>query len=320
MNIEQFRTEQIEPLRQASFSRPHPNFFIVGGMRCGTTSLWAYLRQHPQIYMPQHKEPIFFCLSHSSRANIRDVKTYLNLFSGVTTEKAIGEASAAYLTSPESAELIHATYPDAKIIISLRSPVEQTFSVYQWMIREGWEWIAPFEKALLAEQERWHDEQFKNDSDYYYVYFYSRFALYSEQIDRYFQLFPRRQVKIILFDDLKKKPIQTVQDLYAFLEVDPHFVPQIEIQNKAQIPFWVRGHYFFKKRMPALLKRYHIPKPIRKWLTQQAIAMNLSLGRFRDCTLHPATRRELLHRYQNDIRKTSQLIERNLDMWLKEDV
>lgn len=316
IDLEQFRSQQIEPLQKISKIQPHPNFFIVGGMRCGTTSLWAYLRQHPDIYMPLHKEPIFFCLSHHSPKNVRDYQAYLRLFADVAKECAIGEASAAYLTSPESAELIHAAYPDAKIIISLRNPVEQVFSVYQWMIREGWEWISPFEKALEIEQERWKDQNFRENSDYYYVYLYSRFALYSDQLKRYFDLFPQQQIKVILFDDLKKRPIQIVQELYKFLEVEPDFVPQAEIHNKMQSPLWVQGHYFFKKRMSALLKQYRIPKPIRRWFKQRIIALNLALGNFRSLKLNPATRRYLLDCYRDDIRKTSQIIGRDLNIWL----
>lgn len=295
----------------------HPNFFIVGGMRCGTTSLWSYLRQHPEIYMPQFKEPIFFCTSHKSKQCIRDYKAYLDLFSSVTNQKAVGEASAAYLTSPESAELIYSAYPDAKIIISLRNPVEQAFSVYQWMIREGWEWITPFEKALRAEEGRWKDEKFKQTVEYSQVYFYSRIALHSEQISRYLDLFPRENIKVILFDDLKNNPVETVQNIYKFLDVDPSFLPNIEIHNKSRMPLWGKGQFFFKKNMPILIEKYRIPSFFKKILKQYAVEINLSLGSYRSCNLKLETRCKLLQIYRNDIYKTSQLIEKDTSNWLR---
>ena len=90
MNIEQFRTEQIEPLRQASLSRPHPNFFIVGAAKSGTTSLWAYLKQHPEIAVPsehKYKEPSFFSAHYRFRP---DIETYLG-FEGALGDGTAGE-------------------------------------------------------------------------------------------------------------------------------------------------------------------------------------------------------------------------------------
>ena len=78
-----------------------PNFFIVGAAKAGTTSLWRYLLQHPDIFMPSdilYKEPAYF----SDIKGIRNLHEYAALFSAANTEKMIGEASTAYLTSPES--------------------------------------------------------------------------------------------------------------------------------------------------------------------------------------------------------------------------
>ncbi|GAK49454.1 sulfotransferase [Candidatus Moduliflexus flocculans] len=279
--------------------------------------MWEYLKQHPQIAMPddfKYKEPSFFSLHYRFRLKASD---YLNLFAGAEGKMAIGEASHAYLSSPESAELIHDIYPDAKIIIILRNPVDRAFSLYQWMFREGYEWLFPFEKALAAEEERLNDKQFEyQNPQYYYNYLYYYSGLYSEQILRYLTRFPKEQMRILLFEDLKYRPLQIVQELYEFLGVDLNFTPVMEIHNKAQMPLWGQGQYFLKQRLPKLLKRYHVPMSLRKWLTQQAVAMNLSLGNFRSLKLNPATRRYLLDCYRDDIRKTSQVIGRNLDMWL----
>jgi len=317
INLEQFRIQQIDPLKKASLSQPHPNFFIVGAGKAGTTSLWEYLKQHPQIAMPaelRHKEPCFFSAHYPYRPNL---ETYLGLFADAAGKKAIGESSHAHLTSPESAEFIKMTYPDAKIIIILRNPVERAFSLYQWMLRDGYEWLYPFEKALSAEDKRLKDEHFEYHAPhYYYNYLYYHSGLYSEQVLRYTERFPKEQIKILLFDDLKSDAIRLIQELYRFLEVDPYFIPQLKIHNKAQTPLFVSKQYFFRTRMPILLKQCYVPKPIRKWLTQSIIAMNISLGKYRSLKLNPATRHDLLNRYQDDIDKTSQLIERNLDMWL----
>lgn len=300
----------IKKIREFSLSYSHPNFFIVGGMRCGTTSLWSYLRQHPEIYMPQFKEPIFFCTSHKSKQCIRDYRAYLDLFSSVTTQKAVGEASAAYLTSPESAELIYSAYPDAKIIISLRNPVEQVFSVYQWMIREGWEWLSPFEKALNAEQGRIANNSFAESVLYKYVYFYSQFALYSEQIDRYFSFFSKNKVKIILFDDLKSDPIATIKSIYDFLGVNSSFVPEIKILNESIAPFSIYGQFILKNNV------FFSSSVIRKKIKKILVRINLLLGKYRKNELKNSTKLKLLELYGEDIEKTGSIINRDLSAWL----
>ena len=114
-----------------------PNFFIVGAARCGTTSLWEYLRQHPDIYMPpviEQKEPAFFCDLYG----VEHWDFYLTLFEAGRGKKRIGEASTPYLSSPESAGQIHSVLPLAKIIITLRNPVVRAYSLYKWMHANGY--------------------------------------------------------------------------------------------------------------------------------------------------------------------------------------
>ena len=109
-----------------------PNFFIVGAPKAGTTSLHEYLSNIPGIFMSAEKEPNYFSMTVISKddqsANpIRDKKKYLELFKNAKDEKIIGESSPNYLSDPEAPNLIHQVSPDAKILISLRDPVEQAF-------------------------------------------------------------------------------------------------------------------------------------------------------------------------------------------------
>src|SRR5260370_23408084 len=102
---------------------PAPNFFIVGAAKSGTTSLWQYLKQHPDIFMPADitlKEPSYYCDTYG----VESYAAYLALFfKDATTQKRIGEASTPYLTSPESARKIYNGVPDSRIIMMLRNPV-----------------------------------------------------------------------------------------------------------------------------------------------------------------------------------------------------
>ncbi len=122
---------------------PTPNFFVIGAARSGTTSLYHYLKQHPQIYISPVKEPRFFAFkgvadnldsyyepsgSDIVKESITSFEAYCALFQGVSCEKAIGEASPLYLWSSKACENIHQTIPDAKLIAILRDPVERAFS------------------------------------------------------------------------------------------------------------------------------------------------------------------------------------------------
>ena len=290
----------------------HPNFFIVGAGKSGTTSLWVYLTQHPEVYMhPTIKEPSFFC----NLCGCCDYNTYLRLFADVQDEKAIGEASHAYLTSPESAAWIQKVYPEAKIIIILRNPIDRAYSLYNWMIREGYEWIYPFEKALIAEKDRIADEYFKyNNPHYFYNYLYFNSGLYAEQINRYLKLFPRKQILVMLFEDLKTNPVGTTQQVYKFLGVDSDFIPKIEIHNSSRTPISVPAQYFIKQKLFKHLGTSRLPIVSR--IEKGVLNTNLFFGRNLGNILSSDTRRNVLELYRQNIIMTASIIERDLSHWL----
>ncbi|MDY6786070.1 MAG: sulfotransferase [Cyanobacteriota bacterium] len=297
-------------------STKHPNFFIVGAAKAGTTSLWMYLKQHPEIFMHPYielKEPAFFC----HLRGFKDFATYLHLFADAKEEKAIGEASTAYLTSPESAVWIKTVYPDAKIIIILRNPVERAFSLYNWMVCEGHEWVHPFEKALVREKDRMNDFDFKYDNpvQYYYNYLYFHSGLYSEQVKRYIDIFPKEQIHIILTKELKREPVKTIQELYKFLGVNCNFVPEIKIHNKGKFPLSIKFQFFIRQKLLDYLNQFRIPSALRIW--RYSFKTNIFFGKIRQITLAPETRSTLKQGYKDDILKTSDLIEKELDEWLK---
>lgn len=209
-----------------------PDFFICGAARSGTTSMWEYLRQHPDIFMPTvfgWKEPSFYCDLYG----VKDRAFYLSLFAEAGNKKMVGEASTPYLSFPESAGRIHAELPHARIIIILRNPIERAYSMYKWMCENGYEKIPTFAAALEAEdRERHGNESFmRNNGQYYWNFLYFRSGLYHDQVKRYLDAFGAGQVKIFLFEDMTHDPGRTVRETYEFLTVDPEFVPAIEIHN-----------------------------------------------------------------------------------------
>jgi hypothetical protein len=217
-------------------SKPHtankPNFFILGAGKSGTTSLYYYLQQHPDIFLSSIKETCFF------NENFQIVKNpikYFELYDDVCNEKIIGEASHVYFSNPSTAKVLHALFPNAKFIVILRNPADRAYSLYHHMRRYGFEKINNFGKALLAEEIRFKSKKFKeNCPHYFYNYMYFRSGLYGEQIDRYFKLYPRDQFYIIKFEDFINDSLSFLKKIFAFLGVDQHFSPTIEIHNEGK--------------------------------------------------------------------------------------
>jgi hypothetical protein len=304
-----------------------PTFFMVGAARAGTTSMYDYLRAHPQIYMPPTsagvagKEPSFFCdLVPPWATKFRDIDSYLSLYAKGRGFAAVGDGSTNYLVAPESAGRIRERYPHAKILMILRDPVARAHSLYRYIAAWGFEDAPTFEKGLAREASRLGNERFiKEWQLLYHAFLYYHSGLYADQVGRYLEAFPREQVHIVLFDDMKKDLLGTIQGVYRFLGVDPSFEPDLDARNASNFPLSVKFQAFVSRRWNGspLFPR----GPIRgrdKTHYPIALAINGLLGAYRKERLHPETRRALTARFAPDIARTAALIGRNLDHWVKE--
>ncbi len=206
-----------------------PNFFIVGAANSGTTSLYGYLKQHPDVFLPALKEPHYFAQLTPSREQrylrtiIRDESSYLRLFHRAQAYKAIGEASPSYLWEPEAPYRIRRAIPDAKIIILLRDPVERAYSHYLMDVREGLQDLA-FREALHRD---WH----QNKKGWSVSHLYVELGLYASQVRRYLEVFGPEQVLILMFEELTKSALNgksVVVDVLRFLDLDVAPLPDID--------------------------------------------------------------------------------------------
>jgi hypothetical protein len=220
-----------------------PNFIVIGAMKSGTTSLFNYLRAHPQVYMSPSKEVDFFAGQDNWA---RGLDWYRRQFDGAGSDAiAVGEASTSYSKYPEYQgvpERIFATLPDVRLIYLVRDPVERIRSHYQHRSLAGTE-RRPLEDAVLDDP-RYVD--------------CSRYAL---QIERYMRVFPRERLLIASCEDLRFRRAATVRRIYAFLDVDHRFVPaEIDREfyrtvERAEYPpfvWWLRRTM---KRYPLVGKR-----------------------------------------------------------------
>lgn len=295
---------------------PIPNFLVLGAQKAGTTSLYFYLSQHPDIYMSPVKEPHFFTFGDGNtnytdpdfdpQRLVTTFDVYKALFEKVENEKAVGEASPSYLYNPRAPHQIKTYIPQAKMIAILRNPVERAFSNYMHCRRDGREPHAVFAEALEAEesriQEGWSD-----------LWHYKRQGFYFEQISRYLGLFDAAQLKIFLYEDLKTKPQSMLREIFGFLEVDDSFAPNVSSRhNVSGVP-----------RNALALGVVKAVKPFNR-LAKRFVPRSIS-SRVRELILErPAismeTRQQLEALYREDIMQLEELLGRDLKHWFQTSI
>lgn len=204
---------------------PAPHFLIIGAQKAGTSSLYNILCQHPQICAAQRKEVHFFDQHYGEG---RD--WYHRQLGAPDAGQLTGEASPFYLAHPLAAQRIHAENPDTKLLILLREPAARAYSHYQHQRRRQVETL-DFCAALACEEQRtakhWlalaRGELLRTSNAQ--MFSYRRRGYYAEQLQRYFQLFPRSQLWIESSEVFFQDPLATSQRCFEFLDIDPSFIP-----------------------------------------------------------------------------------------------
>ena len=239
-----------------------PNLFVVGGGRCGTTSLWWYLSQHPDVFMCDPKEPHYF--SGARPSFIPYVKTeeeYLALFAG-RNEPVLGEASPTYLANPDSAQRIDAVSPDARFVAVIRHPIERAHSAYWHRIRYGLEtrsFLEAVREELTTKSHR---------------YGYVGAGRYSPGVRRYLELAPDRTL-VFVFEELFADPRAGMREIFEFLAVDPTVADRLSLDrlNAFSVPRGAAAGRLYRSRRVRSLARRFVPR------RHHARAERLALGR-----------------------------------------
>jgi hypothetical protein len=201
-----------------------PNLFVIGAGRSGTTSLWHYLGQHPDVFMSPKKEPWFFARPRG-RPFVSDAREYLNLFADAHSERYRGEASVSYLWARDAPFAIARASPGAKIVVSLRDPVQRAYSAYLFAVRHGLE-RRSFVEAL--EEEPGPEEEVEQATA---PHRYAGIGFYARHLERYLRLFPG-QVHALFFEELAAAPRREMERLFRFLGVDPGLAERLDVEPR----------------------------------------------------------------------------------------
>jgi hypothetical protein len=289
-----------------------PNFIVIGAAKAGTTALYWYLAEHPSVFMSPIKETNYFAYGLDPKGQllygdpevhrfpVKSLLEYQKLFDGAGNAKVVGEASPIYLEAPQAAGRIKALIPAARLICGIRQPVDRAYSDYQMYLRRRGRRLDPARDLTPASVWARPSSHWMQIGHYY------------ESLKRYFDLFPRNQIHVFLFDDLQRHPLRVVQDVYRFLNVDAEFSPDFNApHNIGGMPeSRLLENVLTSRSIRSTVGRW-IPKPIANWVRR------VRMKNMRKAPSLPAElRRELTLPFHEDIARTADLIGRSLGHWL----
>jgi hypothetical protein len=286
-----------------------PNFFIVGSRKCATTSLYFYLKEIPGVYMSPVKELYYFA-PHALQNNvidvIRDKKEYHRLFKDAKGHIAIGEATNIYLWDPEAPKLIHQTVPHARIIISLRDPIERAYSQYLQRMKYSGRKTSFYDD--LMQDYKTHEKVFGKSV------LYVELGMYYEQVKRYFDIFGRHQVKVIIFEEFIQDPVKYVNEVLAFLgvnhrvtEITGHYNP--DSVPRSPLAVWTFG--FFRWIRTKNIRFYKVLSLLPDSIVESA-PEKILFKRTQKPKIDPKAVEFLREIYYDDVLKLQSLLGRSL--------
>lgn len=302
----------------AAFSS-RPTFLLLGAAKCGTTSLYHYLGQHPEVLFSEPKEPVFFEAEYERGLDYY-WRTYFNHWAG---ESAVGEARVYNLFLPFVPHRVHTLLPDARLLAILRNPVDRAFSLWWHRVAVGRE-SRSFEDALeenrrrLERGHRFEGEEGAKDwlrtlslkTGGTRIGTYLDGGCYAEQLERYLELFRPEQLRVVLIEDLQADAQKLCNDLWSFIGVTPQSLSDSTPYNPARR----------RRRRPAQ-RRLHswatslrlsvwTPAPVRRRLRELLAGRPASRP-----GMDPETRRQLVEFFRRPNERLTRLLGRNLSHW-----
>jgi hypothetical protein len=270
-----------------------PNFLVIGTRKGGTTSLYRYLLDHPQIFMSGDKEPLFFSSNWD-----RGLDWYERFFDKAKQAVAIGESSTEYTAYPEVsgvANRIAKLLPEVRLVYLVRHPIERMLSEYHYHMVRGAERDPSADQALLT------------DSTYCNV---SRYAM---QIEQYLEYFSREQLLILRSEDLKRDRARTLKRVYEFLEVDSSYQPA-HLEQEFQTTAGLRSRRAVDhalRKIPGYGRMASVtPRPLVRFKNRLTTRKARPQPR-----LSESARREIEDRLRDDVRRLRRHIGDDFDAW-----
>jgi hypothetical protein len=294
-----------------------PNLFIIGAAKAGTTALYDYLTQHPQVFLSRVKEPMFF-----SRDEIfaRGLDWYEDAyFEGAEDYPVRAEATPHYLYwSEKVAPRIKDVYGERSVrfIVSFRDPVSRAYSWYWNMVREGRENL-DFDEALRVEESRLEQNRYELYQRGSMVYGYSAGSRYASLLEPYLELFSPENFFFVFQDDLKSRVNETCEEIFKFLGIESSIQINTSNSNPAAMPRSRLLHKILRQRF--LVKEFikpFMPIGVRRLLKKKMMKVNLEETPY--APLDSRLAHELRPTYRAEIEKLEKITGRKLSSWKAE--
>jgi hypothetical protein len=295
-----------------------PNLVVVGAPKCGTTSLYHYLGQHPQVYLPTRKELHYFSRRELARDTAgpgdqtvlqhlcADRAAYEAEYAAAGEQPVLGDISPSYFDFAEVAPAMRRELGDARIVILLRDPIGKAFSQYMHLVRDGRETL-PFFRALEAEAER-------TRQGWSMIWRYAGSSRYAARVRRYLDAFGPERVRVYRFEDFIADPQATLTDLWTWLGIDPAVRPDTSRAfNASSRPRSRLVASLISKRSPlAAAARALVPAGVRNRVTEAVRGLNAGAKGGVD---EPSAE-YLRTQFRDDVTETEALLGRPLG-WLR---
>jgi hypothetical protein len=306
------------------FLMKKPNFFIAGAPRCGTTALYKYLSEHPQIFMSEVKELNYFAFDYPNVQKIHcsSIDAYQKLFSKANNRHlAVGEASPFYLFSSMAFQNIYAFNPDAKIILTLRNPIDFVHSFHQLNLSLLREDVEDLEKAWDLQPVRAKGERVPLSCREPELIAYGELGKFGKYVKHLYDVFPREQVKIIVLEELAATPGKIYEEVLNF----------IQVPSDGRVDF-LPVNTNFQNRSQLMAKFFHPPQPIYDrfmksislfgpdFMKSVTLFYNkvegLNVTHIKRKPMSPEFQRRLSAYFHEDILQLQDIIGRDLSLWL----
>ena len=277
--------------------------------------MWRELKQHPQVFMSEVKEPMYFGQDLSARYRRMTEEEYLALFKDARADQRAGEASPWYLYSTTAAREIREFSPEARIIVMLRNPVDVMYSQHSQLVYNLREDLTDFADALAAEDDRAAGKRIPEDALRPEALLYRKSVRFPEQVTRYLDCFGRDRVHFIVFEDLAADPAGVYRSTLEFLDVDASFEIDHRVENANRAP---------RSRLVQRLI-FAPPRPLRSIYGR--LRSMPAMHRLRDrisrsnvesvkrAPMDPELRRQLTEEFAPQVKELGALIGRDLSAW-----
>lgn len=244
----------------------YPDFFVVGGPKCGTTSLYTYFAEHPKIFVPRIKEIHYFSSDFSDKwRGILSEHEYLSLYAGAGPAQVKGDFSVTYLSSAVATKEILRNNPDARVIAILRNPVTAVPSYHSQLLYSVMEDIEDPHEAWRAQAERQEGKRVPRTCKESKMLLYREMFNYPDQLKRLFEIVPESQRTVLIFERFVRDPLSHYVELLRFMQVPYDGRTQFHAANRNKVARSYRIERFLRHPpFPLNHLRDHLKPPLNR--------------------------------------------------------